>query len=92
MFREHYDQKLEFQKFKEIVFSLEYNEDDFEKLLNALFSKKYIACKVKGESVIINNLDDLKKKLKERKFFLFKKKLYIIPNPQEYLLKKWKNI
>ncbi len=94
LFLEYYDKELDYNVFKNIVHSLGYNDiNEYKRLLESLFKKKYIVCRVKNENVLINNVETLFQKLEEKKlFFLKKNKIVVIPNPQDYLLKDWKNI
>ncbi|APF20856.1 hypothetical protein Calab_1038 [Caldithrix abyssi DSM 13497] len=93
LFLEYINEKIEFERFKQLVLSLNYTKEKFEKLIEILFKKKFIVCLVDGEKGIINNLSTLNYKLSEKKYLFFpKNKIFVIPNPQEYLLKQWKKI
>ncbi|MFA5072800.1 MAG: hypothetical protein WC539_02705 [Nitrospirota bacterium] len=87
----YYETLCEYSKFKNIAISAGMKSAEVERLLESLFNNQYlIGVTDGGANVVIDNLQSLNKKLNERNW-IFKNKVYLILNPQEFILKnKWR--
>lgn len=86
----YYEIPCEYSKFREVALSTGMEINEVDRLLESLFNNQYlIGVLGRRSEMVINNLQSLNKKLGERRFWIFKKnKVFLILNPNEYLLKK----
>lgn len=86
--QEHRGEKLEYGKFCKIVKDFGYDSKKLEKLVKTLFEKDYMVGFDDKTNQSFTDLEILHKKLKERKYFVFKNKVYVIAHAKYYYIKK----
>lgn len=85
--QEHHGEKLEYKKLKKILNSIGYNSQRQDDFVATLFEKDYMV----GFDTVTNSpfsdLETLRTKLKEKKYFIFPNRVYVIAHAKYYLIK-----
>jgi len=85
--QEHHGEKIEYRKFCRIVRSFSYDQKKLEKLIATFFDKGYMLGYDDKTGKPFSDLDILKKKLEERRFFFLHNKVYVIAHAKYYFIK-----
>ena len=88
--QEHHGEKIEYSKFSKIVKSCGYNKSRLGQLVESLFEKGYMIGFDDKTGEPFTELDILKHKLKERRFFFIPNKVYVIAHAKYYNIKNKK--
>ncbi|MCX5782936.1 MAG: hypothetical protein NTW04_00585, partial [Elusimicrobia bacterium] len=85
--QEYHGEKLEYQKFKNILTSFKYDEEKVEKLTEALFKEGYMIGFDQNTNQPFSDIEKLKDRLNERRLFFFQNKVYVIAHANYYYIK-----
>jgi len=86
--QEHHGEKLEYRKFRKIVEDFGYDSKRIEELVKTLFDKGYMVGFDEKTNKSFSDLKILKSKLKEKRWFIFRNKVYVIAHAKYYYIKK----
>ena len=85
--QEHHGQKLEYQKYSKILSSFKYNQKKKDEFTKTLFNREYMLGFDTATNQPFSDIETLNKKLKEKKWFFFPNKVYVIAHAKYYLIK-----
>lgn len=88
--QEHHGKTLEYQKFDQIMVEAGYNQIKKDALVRNLFEKGYMLGFDEKTSKPFSDIGTLQKKLKERKFYFFSNRVFVIAHAKYYFIKNKK--
>jgi hypothetical protein len=83
----HRGEKLEYKKFRNIVRSFEYDPYRIDKLVKTLFRNDYMVGFDEKTNKAFSDFEVLKTKLREKRYFFFPNKVYVIAHAKYYYIK-----
>lgn len=85
--QEHHGKKIEYGKFCKIVRNFGYDLNQIGELVKTLFDKGYMIGFDENTDKPFSDLELLKNKLKEKRWFIFKNKVYVIAHAKYYYIR-----
>jgi len=85
--QEHHGVKLEYSKLLKILSSFNYSSIKADSLISVLFKNDYMLGFDNKINQPFSDIDTLRKKISEKKFFFFPNKVYVIANAKYYFIK-----
>lgn len=85
--QKYHGEKIEYRMFSRILDSFKYTQEKKDTLVKTLFEKDYMIGFDIKQNKPFSDLGTLKKKLKEKKFFFFPNKVYVIAHAKYYFIK-----
>jgi len=85
--QEHHGKKLEYRKLKKILHSIGYNSQRQDAFIATLFEKDYMVGFDTATNSPFSDLDTLRAKLKEKRYFVFPNRVYVIAHAKYFFIK-----
>lgn len=85
--QEYHGKKLEYKTFSKILDSFHFNQKKKEKFTKILFNRGYMLGFDTATSQPFEDVDTLQRKLKEKRWYFFSNKVYVIAHAKYYTIK-----
>lgn len=85
--QQHHGKIIEYAKYEAVLEEAGYGEEKRKSFTKTLFNKDYLIGYDDKKQEPINDIDELEKRLSERRYFVLKNKVYVIAHAKYYYIK-----